>query len=185
MKKRYQMIKRSMITVMMAALMVIMNSIPVMAQENINDKVFTEYNSKKEAGMEVYDLRDDDGNFMGYYEPYSETNPNPNEGIMPHPAYSIDWTIDPGRVKFSGEQFILINGMKMDVIVSQNRNGRSYLTFYRASTGTSLRFNNTETTNGWNGTITFSGIAPGGYSFGIENNSLNPITYTGLYLLAG
>ncbi len=37
MKKRYQIIKRSIITVMMAAMLVIVNGIPVMAQENIDD----------------------------------------------------------------------------------------------------------------------------------------------------
>lgn len=182
MKKRYQRIKRSIITVMMAALMVIVNGIPVMAQENIDDKVYEEYNEKKEAGLEVFDLRDDDGNFMGYYEPYSESNPDPNEGIMPHGVRSIDWTINAGRSSYSSEQYILIKGMTMEVDISQSRTGKSYLLLY--GVGTNIRITTTETTNGWNGTITFSyELVPGGYSFGIENASSNQIRYSGIYII--
>lgn len=166
----------------MAAMLVIVNGIPVMAQENIDDQVYAEYNEKKEAGLEVYDLRDDDGNFMGYYEPYSEANPNPNDGIMPHVVRSVDWTINAGRSGYSDEQFILVKGMTLGVNIRQSRTGRSYLLLY--GVGTDIRITTTETTNGWDGTITFSyELVPGGYNFGIENASSNQIRYYGIYAI--
>lgn len=182
MKKRYQRIKRSIITVMMAALMVIVNGIPVMAQENIDDNVFVEYTEKKEEGLEVYELKDDEGNFMGYYEPYSESNPDPNEGIMPHPVLGIDWIVDPGSIALGDQQHIIIKGMKMEVRIAQNRFGKSYLVVRRLDTNTIFRVNGSETMNGWNGTITFQpGLYPGGYLFGIENASSMQISYNGIY----
>ena len=53
---------------------------PVMAQEISNESknaIWNEFEEKRENGLEVYELLDDNGNFMGYYEPYSETNPEP------------------------------------------------------------------------------------------------------------
>ena len=48
---------------------------PVMAQEISNESknaIWNEFEEKRENGLEVYELLDDNGNFMGYYEPYSE-----------------------------------------------------------------------------------------------------------------
>ena len=125
---------------------------------------------------------DENGDFMGYYEPYSEHNPEPM--IMPRYASNVNWTIKAGRYDYGVNQYTLGAGMKMNVNISQSRTGTSYLTFQNRTSNSSLRFTNTKVTNGWNGTITFGpSVSTALYSFGIENASANTITYTGTYSL--
>lgn len=139
-----------------------------------------DYEYKKSSGIEVYELLDENGIFMGYYEPYSDTNPRPVPGRY---GSSIDWTIGSGLYTYGVNQYTLSSGITMDINISQSVTGTSYLTFQNRTTNSSLRFTNTMVTNGWNGTITFSGINTAVYSFGIENASPYTIRYVGTYSL--
>ena len=149
---------------------------PVMAQEISNESknaIWNEFEEKRENGFEVYELLDDNGNFMGYYEPYSETNPEPVKTAI-YPA---------GKYSYGENQYTLSSGSKIQVSISQSQTGTSYLTFQNRTSNSSLRFTNTKVTNGWKGTVVLGNISSAVYSFGIENASSVTITYTGSYSL--
>ena len=148
---------------------------PVMAQEISNESknaIWNEFEEKRENGLEVYELLDDNGNFMGYYEPYSETNPEPVKTARY--TANINWEIPAGKYSYGENQYTLSSGSKIQVSISQSQTGTSYLTF---------RFTNTKVTNGWKGTVVLGNISSAVYSFGIENASSVTITYTGSYSL--
>lgn len=52
-----------------------MENTPVVLAEG--NSFYAEYLAKKAAGVEIYEIVREDGVFMGYFEPYSETNPEP------------------------------------------------------------------------------------------------------------
>ena len=54
---------------------VLMENTPVVLAEG--NSFYAEYLAKKAAGVEIYEIVREDGVFMGYFEPYSETNPEP------------------------------------------------------------------------------------------------------------
>ena len=148
---------------------------PVMAQEISNESknaIWNEFEEKRENGLEVYELLDDNGNFMGYYEPYSETNPEPVKTARY--TANINWEIPAGKYSYGENQYTLSSGSKIQV---------SYLTFQNRTSNSSLRFTNTKVTNGWTGTVVLGNISSAVYSFGIENASSVTITYTGSYSL--
>jgi len=156
---------------------------PVMAQEISNESknaIWNEFEEKRENGLEVYELLDDNGNFMGYYEPYSETNPEPVKTARY--TANINWEIPAGKYSY-GENHTLSSGSKIQVSISQSQTGTSYLTFQNRTSNSSLRFTNTKVTNGWKGTVVLGNISSAVYSFGIENASSVTITYTGSYSL--
>ena len=135
----------------------------------------------RENGLEVYELLDDNGNFMGYYEPYSETNPEPVKTARY--TANINWEIPAGKYSYGENQYTLSSGSKIQVSISQSQTGTSYLTFQNRTSNSSLRFTNTKVTNGWKGTVVLGNISSAVYSFGIENASSVTITYTGSYSL--
>ncbi len=171
--------------VFVLSLVVVTNHPNVMAEElngDYNNPVQNEYKEKKEMGLEVYELLDENGQFIGYYEPYSESNPAPMK--MARYGSNINWTIKSGKYVYGVNQYTLSAGKKMNVNIAQSRTGTSYLTFHNRTSNSSLRFTNTKVTNGWNGTVTFgASMSTAVYSFGIENASANTITYTGSYSL--
>lgn len=157
---------------------------PVMAQEISNESknaIWNEFEEKRENGLEVYELLDDNGNFMGYYEPYSETNPEPVKTARY--TANINWEIPAGKYSYGENQYTLSSGSKIQVSISQSQTGTSYLTFQNRTSNSSLRFTNTKVTNGWTGTVVLGNISSAVYSFGIENASSVTITYTGSYSL--
>lgn len=157
---------------------------PVMAQEISNESknaIWNEFEEKRENGLEVYELLDDNGNFMGYYEPYSETNPEPVKTVRY--TANINWEIPAGKYSYGENQYTLSSGSKIQVSISQSQTGTSYLTFQNRTSNSSLRFTNTKVTNGWTGTVVLGNISSAVYSFGIENASSVTITYTGSYSL--
>lgn len=157
---------------------------PVMAQEISNESknaIWNEFEEKRENGLEVYELLDDNGNFMGYYEPYSETNPEPVKTARY--TANINWEIPAGKYSYGENQYTLSSGSKIQVSISQSQTGTSYLTFQNRTSNSSLRFTNTKVTNGWKGTVVLGNISSAVYSFGIENASSVTITYTGSYSL--
>ena len=157
---------------------------PVMAQEISNESknaIWNEFEEKRENGLEVYELLDDNGNFMGYYEPYSETNPEPVKTARY--TENINWEIPAGKYSYGENQYTLSSGSKIQVSISQSQTGTSYLTFQNRTSNSSLRFTNTKVTNGWKGTVVLGNISSAVYSFGIENASSVTITYTGSYSL--
>jgi len=146
---------------------------PVMAQEISNESknaIWNEFEEKRENGLEVYELLDDNGNFMGYYEPYSETNPEPVKTARY--TANINWEIPAGKYSYGENQYTLSSGSKIQVSISQSQTGTSYLTFQNRTSNSSLRFTNTKVTNGWKGTVVLGNISSAVYSFGIENASL-------------
>ena len=145
---------------------------PVMAQEISNESknaIWNEFEEKRENGLEVYELLDDNGNFMGYYEPYSETNPEPVKTARY--TANINWEIPAGKYSYGENQYTLSSGSKIQVSISQSQTGTSYLTFQNRTSNSSLRFTNTKVTNGWKGTVVLGNISSAVYSFGIENAS--------------
>ena len=129
---------------------------PVMAQEISNESknaIWNEFEEKRENGLEVYELLDDNGNFMGYYEPYSETNPEPVKTARY--TANINWEIPAGKYSYGENQYTLSSGSKIQVSISQR----------------------------WKGTVVLGNISSAVYSFGIENASSVTITYTGSYSL--
>lgn len=157
---------------------------PVMAQEISNESknaIWNEFEEKRENGLEVYELLDDNGNFMGYYEPYSETNPEPVKTARY--TANINWEIPAGKYSYGENQYTLSSGSEIQVSISQSQTGTSYLTFQNRTSNSSLRFTNTKVTNGWKGTVVLGNISSAVYSFGIENASSVTITYTGSYSL--
>ena len=157
---------------------------PVMAQEISNESknaIWNEFEEKRENGLEVYELLDDNGNFMRYYEPYSETNPEPVKTARY--TANINWEIPAGKYSYGENQYTLSSGSKIQVSISQSQTGTSYLTFQNRTSNSSLRFTNTKVTNGWKGTVVLGNISSAVYSFGIENASSVTITYTGSYSL--
>lgn len=124
-----------------------------MAQEEIMTN--TDFEQKKAAGMDVYELIDDNGNIIGYFEPYSDINPAPSSQIIPRYASLVDVTVAARDTVVGSNQYSLQAGDEMQLDISQSTEGKSYLT----------------------------GIETATYSFGIENASSKEITYSGTYSL--
>ena len=155
---------------------------PVMAQEISNESknaIWNEFEEKRENGLEVYELLDDNGNFMGYYEPYSETNPEPVKTARY--TANINWEIPAGKYSYGENQYTLSSGSKIQVSISQSQTGTSYLTFQNRTSNSSLRFTNTKVTNGWKGTVVLGNKSTAVNSFAKENASTVTITNTPTY----
>lgn len=184
MKKIRKIVKHIMAIAVMVGLITSLTSQNIKAQEaveKVEEQVNIEYLEKKEAGLEVYELLDENGMFIGYYEPYSESNPEPVK--MARLGSSISWEVPSGKYVYGTNIYDLSDGVKIYVNITQSIKGTSYLTFHNRSTNSSLRFTNTKVDNGWKGTITLASIKTAKYSFGIENASSKSITYMGSYSL--
>lgn len=133
--------------------------------------------------MKNYELVDESGKIVGYYEPYSESNPAPNKEIMPLYTSRINWTIGANQYGYGDNRYTIGKGDTMTIDISQSVSGKSVLRFENHTAGKGLIFLSTETTDGWYGTIVFGDIETAVYSFGILNQSESTITYTGNYSL--
>lgn len=141
-----------------------------------------EYLNKKTAGVEVYEITKENGDFMGYYEPCpdEETNIYARLGV----SFSIgNWTIPASTTGWEKRKHSLLKGDKINVNITQIQYGAgysSYLALRDADDGTVGVVNSSLTTNGWkNGVITVG--YSGHFNFGIKNTSTHSITYTGNY----
>lgn len=141
-----------------------------------------EYFEKKEAGIEIYEIIDNEGNLMGYFEPncVKEVNENARLGIK----FDIgNWTIPGKTTSWTNRVHSLLKGDKITVNITQIQNGPnfpSYLVLRDNDNGTFAVINSSLTTNGWkNGTITVG--YDGHFNFGIQNVSTQSITYVGTY----
>lgn len=181
MKKCSKFLTKQIVVIAAALLLSGLNSFSVMAQEEIMTN--TDFEQKKAAGMDVYELIDDNGNIIGYFEPYSDINPAPSSQIIPRYASLVDVTVAAGDTVVGSNQYTLQAGDEMQLDISQNTEGKSYLRFKNRDTNSYIRFLNTQTTNGWHGTLHLTGIETATYSFGIENASSKEITYSGTYSL--
>lgn len=181
MRKIIWKLNKKIISVMMALVLLTTNTVTIMAQEN-KDSIVDEIRKKKEAGLEVYELVDENGDIKGYYEPYSDANPEP---VTPRYRAGVNWTIPAKTANFGTNEFGLGAGSKIEVNISQSRTGISYIRLLNAKTYESIKLVITETNNGWYGTINFgpSSIPTAVYAFGIGNASDYSITYTGTYTL--
>lgn len=185
MKLIKQSIRHLLAFALIASTMTYFGAHAVSAQEKavcIQSKTEHEFLNKQQAGLEVYELLDENGTFLGYYEPYSESNPEPKRSARY--GSSVNWTVPANKVTYGENQYTLSSGAKIQVNISQSRTGTSYLTFFNRKTNSPVRFTTTKVTNGWNGTIILNDtFKTSTYSFGIENASKNSITYTGTYSL--
>lgn len=152
----------------------------VLAQENSDSDAMQEYLEKVAAGVEVYPLIDEEGVLVGYYEPNREDNVN---AVMPRYSTNINWTLESYQYGFGENIYTLTSGDKIYVNIAQSVSGTSYIGLYNTSTDKLSYFTGTETTNGWNGTITLVDVSQATYRFAISNQSENTITYKGYYSL--
>ncbi|MCH5270839.1 MAG: hypothetical protein J1E83_08830 [Lachnospiraceae bacterium] len=60
-------IRKSLMAMTLILVLVCINNLSVIAQESSESRVIAEFLEKQEAGLEVYALTDEEGNFMGYY----------------------------------------------------------------------------------------------------------------------
>ncbi len=183
MKKHPNYFKRNIAIMTTSILLSGICSFPVTAQETIVTMEDTEFRDKKAAGIEVYELIDENGNMVGYFEPYSDSNPAPSSTIMPRYTSLIDITVAAGDTVVGSNQYALQAGDEIQLDISQDIEGKSYLRFKNRDTNSYIRFLKTQTTNGWQGTLHLTGIESASYSFGIENASSKEITYSGTYSL--
>ncbi len=168
MKKLNSFLKKSITLLLAGTILIISNIYEVKAQEYIKNETIA--------------LTDENGDICAYYTPYSDTNPEPT--IKPRYTSNINWTINAGRYTVGDNQYTLSSGISIQINVSQSKTGKSYIILYNRSTNTYKYLTNTETTNGWNGTINLGNNFNGGlYSIGIANLSSNTITYSGSYSL--
>lgn len=79
MKYVYERSKKCMM-LMMLLFGILLNSQSVAAQEIAEKDVVNEYLEKKENGVIMDEIYDEDGRLVAYYEPFSESNPMP---VMP------------------------------------------------------------------------------------------------------
>ncbi|MEY8517067.1 hypothetical protein AALC25_09095 [Lachnospiraceae bacterium 29-84] len=169
------------------------------ADQYVPDDVIAEFWEKKEQGVRIYGLTDEDGNIVATFEPrepedlpsgmitYSKERP-------PLPAcagYSYtagsERIVEPGTCSYGTNIYYLSgpDSCSLQVKFSQDKKGKSYLILKDRNTGTMVRLLNTETEDGWYGTIRLGPSIPGAsYSIGIENASQDPITYRGMYSIA-
>lgn len=150
-----------------------------LAQEE-EGSAMQEYLEKVAAGVEIYPLTDENGVMLGYYEPNGEAEA---DAVIPRYATNINWTIGSYHYGQGENVYTLTDGDKIYVNIAQSVSGTSYIGLYNTSAEKLTVFNNTKTTNGWNGTITLVDVSKGTYGFAISNQSGSTITYSGYYSL--
>lgn len=176
MRQNKKTLTRKLLTAALTLSMLFVNLLPVKAQENNNYDAQSEYQERLAAGDEVYEIVDNDGTFIGYYEE--------GPSIMPRYGSSVNWTIGANTFTWGSNSYSLSNGHQITVNISQSTTGESYIVLVRPDTKVMTRLLSTKTTNGWNSVvITLAGITADNYAFGIANYSSKSITYSGTYSL--
>ncbi|MCM1187040.1 MAG: hypothetical protein NC251_02120 [Lachnoclostridium sp.] len=150
------------------------------AQENADSGITQEYLDNVTAETEIYPLVDEEGVTIGYYEPTNKENIN---AVMPRYSSNITWTLAPNTYGQGENVYTLTTGDKISFKIGVTYGGTSYLALYNTSTGRFMTFYDTESTTGWEGSITFTNLATDTYSFAIFNASDTTITYFGHYTL--
>lgn len=148
--------------------------------ENID--VEQEYLDKKAAGEEVYEIKKENGDFVGYYEPYSDgqLSSNAKSGITSNIG---KWVIPSNTTVWSNTKHSWLKGDKITVNISQTPSGAGYLSYLAlrdADDGAVIIVSGSATTNGWDGGIITIGYN-GHFNFAIDNTSAHSITYTGTF----
>lgn len=141
-----------------------------------------EYLDKKAAGVEVYEITRENGDFIGYYEPGS--NDVTDNNTERSSSYDIGkWTIPSNTTSGINKKLSLIKGDKITINISQKPNGSGYpcyLALKDVDTGVIDNITHSITTNGWkNCTITIG--YSGHFNFAINNISGHSITFTGSF----
>lgn len=165
-----------------AALFLIMSlmlgSIQMVYAQESDSGLRSEIAAKRAMGAEIYEIEDSNGTILGYYEPYSETNPSP--AASTNIAYSINWSAPKNTDTWSDRNVSMLKGDKMSFNISQNPSGPGYSGYIGLRNNDNGTFGYTKvSTNGWNGTIT-AGFN-GHFSLAIRNASVYTITYSGTY----
>lgn len=151
----------------------VFNKQTLFAQEANFERISTA--SKETDSIEIVD---ENGNVMAIYTPYSETNPAPT--IMPRYAANIDWNIGKGSHRGSS-QFNMNTNTKINVAIKISPNASSNIGLYDCESGVYGYPATSESTTGWNGTITPS--RSGLYSIAIRNNTNGTVNYKGTFSL--
>ena len=166
-----------MILALLMSVFVLMENTPVVLAEG--NSCYAEYLAKKAAGVEIYEIVREDGVFMGYFEPYSETNPAPTQART---SSNIDWELPANTHTCGVNTYYLTEDTRINVSITQSPSGAGYagyLGLKDADTGYFSFYDGTISTNGWNGTLVVA--YDGNFSFAIMNASNYSIRYTGSY----
>lgn len=173
-------ITNSFTSIILAFSLLTANTLPVYASEAAEYDIYEDIAEREELGAEISIFRDNNGNIMGYFEPYSDINPAPN--VTPRASANINWTINSYTYSKSEVTRYFGAGQKISLNISQSPSGAGYVGYlglYDVSAGTSSFPSSTITTNGWNGT--FSPAYSANFQLAIHNASPYTITYSGSY----
>lgn len=146
-----------------------------------NDTFYAEYLAKKAAGIEVYEIVSEDGVLMGYFQPYSDTNPQTVQAQTASTSY-IDWEISANSHACGVNTYSLRQYDNVEVKISQSPSGAGcpgYIGLKDVDTGVYGFANETISTNGWDGVLLAA--YDGNFAFAIKNDSPYKIRYTGRY----
>lgn len=169
---------KKIIGMLMSLLMVCSMSVtPVFAAETTDFSLEAEMELKKAAGAEIYEICDDNGNVMGYYEANAEISGARST------SYNISWTVPANNNSRSTNVHSFVRGDEINVSISQNPTGAgmvSYIGLYDNDSGNFGFTNASITTNGWSGGVIRVGHT-GHFSLAISNSSTRTISYSGRY----
>lgn len=171
---------KAIIIIAMICSNILLTDLPTVHAQNNSFDLEQEISEKRAAGITVYELYTDDGEIMGYFEPFTETN------VMAMARNTIlHWNLDiPSKTNARGEHiYSFVKGDTIIVNISQDPSGSgyaSYIGLYDNDNGTYSFPENGATTIGWDGGTLTVGYS-GHFSFAIRNASNNTIHYEGTY----
>ena len=179
MKSVIRKLKAILIAAALCSTIFLTSSPTVHAQDHSFD-LEQEISEKRAAGITVYELYTDDGEIMGYFEPFTDAN------IMAMTTYAIAYTwnhdISADSIAIAKGSHSFLAGDSIIVNISQDPSGAGYLSrlgLYDRDNNTYSFSTDSTTTNGWNGALTVG--YNGHFSFAIENLSNVTIHYEGYY----
>lgn len=179
MKNATQKLKAIILAAMLCS-SILLADLPNVHAQNDSFDLKQEISEKRAAGITVYELYTDNGEIMGYFEPFTDAN------IMAMTTYAITYTwnhdISADSIAIAKGSHSFLAGDSIIVNISQNPSGAGYLSrlgLYDRDNNTYAFSTDSTTTNGWNGALTVG--YNGHFSFAIENLSNVTIHYEGYY----
>lgn len=180
MKNATQKLKAIIIVAMLCS-NILLTDLPTVHAQDYSFDLEQEISEKRAAGITVYELYTDDGEIMGYFEPFTDTN------IMAMTTYAITYTLNfdlsADSIGIAKSSHSFLAGDSITVNLSQDPSGAGYLSrlgLYDRDNNTYGFATNSTTTNGWDGGSITVG-RNGHFSLAIENLSNVTIHYEGYY----
>lgn len=174
---------KAIIIVAMLCSNILLTDLPTVHAQNDSFDLEQEISEKRAAGITVYELLTDDGEIMGYFEPFTETN------VMAMARYTIansyNWNLDiPAKTSAKGDNiYSFVKGDTIIINISQDPIGSGYASYvglYDRDNSTYGFPENGATTMGWTNGVLTVGYS-GHFSFAIKNASDHTIHYEGTY----